>query len=197
MLCASSRPPQNNHTDTTDDKRHASQHLLSSAQLKTAVRHGAEVFLVFIQPADEYDSTPTAQLNAYEVGEYGNTAVDQAELTRLLEQYSDVFPDELPPLQDVERNVPQTIALEPGAKPPCRPIYRLSQPEMKELKKQLTELLAKGYIEPSTSAFGSPVLFVKKRDGSLRMCVDYRALNKITIKNRYPLPLITDLLDTD
>ncbi|GFH33445.1 RNA-directed DNA polymerase homolog [Haematococcus lacustris] len=71
----------------------------------------------------------------------------------------------------------------------------MSQEELDELKRQLDELLAKGYIRPSTSPFGSAVLFVRKKDGSLRMCVDYRALNQLTIKNRYPLPRIDDLLD--
>jgi len=71
----------------------------------------------------------------------------------------------------------------------------MSQPEMDELKKQLTELMDKGYIQESKSPYGAPVLFVKKKDGSMRMCVDYRALNKITIKNKYPLPRIDELLD--
>src|ERR1700738_4618875 len=71
----------------------------------------------------------------------------------------------------------------------------MSQPEMDELKKQLTDSLAKGYIQESKSPYGAPVLFVKKKDGTMRMCVDYRALNKITIKNKYPLPRIDELLD--
>ena len=67
--------------------------------------------------------------------------------------------------------------------------------ELKELKEQLTDLLEKGFIRPSTSPWGAPVLFVRKKDGSLRMCIDYRQLNKVTIKNRYPLPRIDDLFD--
>ncbi|KAJ9517480.1 hypothetical protein QJQ45_024949 [Haematococcus lacustris] len=86
------------------------------------------------------------------------------------------------------------VALGSGT-PPNRPVYRMSQEELDELKRQLDELLAKGYIRPSTSPFGSAVLFVRKKDGSLRLCVDYRALNQLTIKNRYPLPRIDDLLD--
>jgi len=76
-----------------------------------------------------------------------------------------------------------------------RPTYRMSQPEMDELKKQLAELMQKGFITESKSPYGAPVLFVKKKDGTLRMCIDYRALNKITIKNKYPLPRIDELLD--
>jgi hypothetical protein len=83
----------------------------------------------------------------------------------------------------------------PGSKAPCLPIYRLSQPELAELRKHVADLLLKGYIEPSTSPYGAPVLFVRKKDGSLRLCIDYRALSKVTIKNNYPLPRIDDLLD--
>jgi hypothetical protein len=78
---------------------------------------------------------------------------------------------------------------------PSRPIYRLSQIEMEELRKQLTDLLKKGFIQPSVSPFSAPVLFVHKKEGTLCLCVNYRALNKLTIKNRYPLPRIEDLMD--
>ena len=71
----------------------------------------------------------------------------------------------------------------------------MSPPEIMELKMQLQELLDKGYIRPSVSPWGAPVLFVKKKDGTFRMCIDYRQLNKLTIKNRYPLPIIDDLFD--
>jgi len=98
----------------------------------------------------------------------------------------------LPP----HRNVAHTIPLEPGHKPPFRPIYRLSPVELDEVEKQVTELLKHGLIEPSSSPFGAPVLFVTKKDGSLRMCIDYRGLNKITIKNKYPLPRTDQLLDS-
>src|SRR5204862_7527538 len=84
---------------------------------------------------------------------------------------------------------------EPGSKPVFGPIYNLSETELQVLKEYIDENLRKRFIRPSTSPFGSPVLFVKKPDGSLRLCIDYRALNRITIKNRYPLPLISELLD--
>ena len=80
-----------------------------------------------------------------------------------------------------------------GATPVSRAPYRMSPPELMELKMQLQELLDKGYIRPSVSPWGAPVLFVKKKDGTFRMCIDYRQLNKLTIKNRYPLPRIDDL----
>ncbi|KAJ9536698.1 hypothetical protein OSB04_un000083 [Centaurea solstitialis] len=87
------------------------------------------------------------------------------------------------------------IDLVPGAGPIAKSPYRLAPSEMQELSNQLQELLEKGFIRPSSSPWGAPVLFVKKKDGSFRMCIDYRELNKITIKNRYPLPRIDDLFD--
>nr|GFA11830.1 putative reverse transcriptase domain-containing protein [Tanacetum cinerariifolium] len=83
----------------------------------------------------------------------------------------------------------------PGAAPVTRAPYRLAPSEMKELAEQLKELSDKGFIRPSSSPWGAPVLFVKKKDGSFRMCIDYRELNKLTVKNRYPLPRIDDLFD--
>ncbi|GJV11699.1 putative reverse transcriptase domain-containing protein [Tanacetum coccineum] len=87
------------------------------------------------------------------------------------------------------------IDLIPGAAPVARAPYRLAPSEMKELSKQLQELSDKGFIRPSSSPWGAPVLFVKKKDGSFRMCIDYHELNKLTVKNRYPLPRINDLFD--
>ncbi|GJP51478.1 hypothetical protein CLOM_g10644, partial [Closterium sp. NIES-68] len=87
------------------------------------------------------------------------------------------------------------IIEEPGSKPTFRAPYRLSPTELTDMKKQIEYLLAKGLIRPSTSPYGAPVLFTPKPDGSLRMCIDYRALNKQTIKNKYPIPRIDDLLD--
>ena len=97
--------------------------------------------------------------------------------------------------KDYPRPERHKIELEPGHSPPFRPIYRLSYKELAELRKQLNELHVQGHISPSKSPYGAPILFVSKADGTLRMCVDYRALNKITIKNRYPLPRTDDLLD--
>ncbi|GJW85666.1 hypothetical protein Tco_0158811 [Tanacetum coccineum] len=105
-----------------------------------------------------------------------------------------VFPEDLsglPPTRQVEFQ----IDLVPGAAPVARAPYRLAPSEMKELSEQLKELSDKGFIRPSSSPWGAPVLFVKKKDGSFRMCIDYRELNKLTVKNRYPLPRIDDLFD--
>ncbi|GKD10933.1 hypothetical protein Tco_1190618, partial [Tanacetum coccineum] len=97
----------------------------------------------------------------------------------------------LPPTRQVEFQ----IDLMSGAAPISRAPYRLAPSEVKELSEQLQELSDKGFIRPSSSPWGAPVLFVKKKDGSFWMCVDYRELNKLMVKNRYPLPMIDDLFD--
>ncbi|KAJ9537587.1 hypothetical protein OSB04_030320 [Centaurea solstitialis] len=109
-------------------------------------------------------------------------------------EFPDVFPEDLPGLPP-NRQVEFRIDLIPGAAPIARTPYRLAPSEMKEMMNQLQELLDKGFIRPSISPWGAPVLFVKKKDGSMRMCIDYRELNKVTIKNKYPLPRIDDLFD--
>jgi hypothetical protein len=106
-----------------------------------------------------------------------------------------VFPEELPGLPP-DRDVEFAIELIPGTAPISRRPYRMPPNELAELKKQLQELLKKGLICPSSSEWGCPTLFVKeKKDNSLRMCVDYRPLNAVTIKNKYPLPRIDILFD--
>lgn len=106
------------------------------------------------------------------------------------ESVFDALPNGLPP----DRGMSHTI--DTGNSPPVsRPMYRLSTKEKQEVEAQVKELLTKGFIQPSNSPYGSPVLFVQKKDGSLRMCVDYRALNSITKKDKFPLPRIDDLLD--
>ncbi|KAG7533312.1 Zinc finger CCHC-type [Arabidopsis thaliana x Arabidopsis arenosa] len=108
-------------------------------------------------------------------------------------EFSDVFEavSGLPP----DRSDPFTIELKAGTTPISKAPYRMAPAEMAELKKQLEELLDKGFIRPSSSPWGAPVLFVKKKDGSFRLCIDYRGMNKVTIKNKYPLPRIDELLD--
>ncbi len=116
-------------------------------------------------------------------------------IKRVLEEFPDVMPEDL--LEDLppRKRVDHATEMMPGVEPPAKAPYRMSHEELKELKVQLEELLTKGYIKPSKSPYGAPVLFVHKKDGTLRMCVDYRALNKATVKNRYPLPRIDDLFD--
>ncbi|KAJ9522463.1 hypothetical protein QJQ45_008249 [Haematococcus lacustris] len=116
-----------------------------------------------------------------------------AQLTKLISEFEDVFApfNKLPP----QRPVGHTIPLQPGCKPPALPSYKMSQPELLEMKKQVAAFLEQGIIEPSSSPYAAPVLFVKKKSGELRMCVDYRQLNKITLRDQYPLPRVDDLFD--
>ncbi|GKA65628.1 hypothetical protein Tco_0765335, partial [Tanacetum coccineum] len=112
----------------------------------------------------------------------------------IVQNFPDVFLEDLPGLPPTQQMEFQ-IDLIPGAAPVARAPYRLAPYEMKELSEQLKELSDKGFIRPSSLPYGAPVLFVKKKDGSFRMCINYRELNKLTAKNRYPLPRIDDLFD--
>jgi len=105
------------------------------------------------------------------------------------------MPEELLNELPLRRQVDHSIEVMPGVAPPTKAPYRMSHEELKELKVQLEKLFAKGYIKPSKSPYGAPVLFVHKKDGMLRMCVDYKALNKAIMNNQYPLPRIDDLFD--
>ena len=116
------------------------------------------------------------------------------DLPRVMCEYVDVFPDELPGLPP-QRVVDFGIELHPGTSPISMTPHRMTPIELQELRVQLQELLDKGFIRPSTSSWGAPVLFAKKKDKTLRLCIDYRQLNRVTIKNRYPLPRIDDLFD--
>jgi hypothetical protein len=113
---------------------------------------------------------------------------------RVVRDFPDVLLEELPEMPP-DREVEFVIDLLPGTAPISKRPYMMSVEELKELKKQLMELQEAGYIRPSSSPWGAPVLFVQKKDGSQWMCVDYRSLNDVTIKNKYPLPRIEDLFD--
>jgi len=116
------------------------------------------------------------------------------EENQVVDDFPDVFPDELlgmPPDRDIEF----LIELLPGTAPIAKRPYRMGVNELEELKKQIKELLEKDFIRPSSSPWGAPVIFVDKKDGTRRMCVDYQSLNEVTIKNKYPLPRIDDLFD--
>ena len=134
-----------------------------------------------------------------EEGAYHHMSVDGKEANlleaiKVVSEFPDVFPEELlgmPP----ERKVEFAIELELGTAPISKRAYRVSGQELLELNKQINELLEKGYIRPSTSAWAAPVLFVEKKDGTKRMCINYTSLNEVTIKNKYPLPRIEDLFD--
>ncbi|GJU15610.1 putative reverse transcriptase domain-containing protein [Tanacetum coccineum] len=139
---------------------------------------GCHVFLAYVTAKKAKDKSEEKQL----------------EDVPIVQDFPEVFPDDLPGILPT-RQVEFQIDLVPGAAPVARAPYRLTPSEMKELSDQLQELSDKGFIRPSSSPWGAPILFVKKKDGSFRMCIDYRELNKLTVKNHYPLPRIGDLFD--
>ena len=112
----------------------------------------------------------------------------------VLNEFLDVFSDDLPS-SSLDREVEFIIELVPRVAPIFISLYRMTPIELKELKTQLQELLDKKFIRPSVSPWGTLVLFMKKKDGTMRLCIDYRLLNRITMKNKYPLPRINYLFD--
>jgi hypothetical protein len=113
---------------------------------------------------------------------------------RVVQEYPDVFPEDLPGMPP-DHNIEFIIELLPETSPVSKRPYRMPIKELVELEKQIAELQSKGFIRPSSSPWGAPVLFMEKKDGTQWMCVDYRSLNEVTIKNKYPLPRIEDLFD--
>jgi hypothetical protein len=112
----------------------------------------------------------------------------------VVNEFLDVFPDDLPRMPP-DRDIEFVIELKPGTAPIYKTPFRMTTPELAELKEHIRELVEKGFIRRSLSPWGAPVIFVPKKDGTQRLCVDYRALNKVTVKNKYPLPRIDDLFD--
>ncbi|GKA79307.1 putative reverse transcriptase domain-containing protein [Tanacetum coccineum] len=151
--------------------------VISSIRTQRYIEKGCRVFLIQVTKKEEVE-IPEKRIEDVPV----------------IRDFPEVFPEnlsELPPTRQVEFH----IELIPGGAPVARAPYRLAPAEMKELAEQLKELYDKGFIRPSSSPWGAPILFFKKKDGSFRMCIDYCELNKHTVKNRYPLPRIDDLID--
>ncbi|KAJ9562962.1 hypothetical protein OSB04_008122 [Centaurea solstitialis] len=170
------RNPSGGELTILSERRKKLPKLCTLAKARKHVLHGGHSFLAYvIDNREEARKTTVAEVP-------------------VVSEYPDVLMDDLPGVPP-ERQVEFRIDLVPGAAPIAKAPYRLAPPEMQELSKQLEELLDKGFIRPSTSPWGAPILFVKKKDGSMRMCIDYRELNKLTVKNRYPLPRIDDLFD--
>ncbi|XP_059663382.1 uncharacterized protein LOC132309045 [Cornus florida] len=156
---------------------------LSAMQFKKGFKKGETSYLATLLETPEDELVPSPQEEV------------RKEIRAVLDEYTDVMPKELPKKLPPRREVDHKIELEPGSKPPALVPYRMAPPELEELRRQLKELVDAGYIRPSKAPYGAPVLFQRKKDGSLHMCIDYRALNKVTIKNKYPIPLIADLFD--
>ena len=121
--------------------------------------------------------------------------VYEDQLAQLRIEFEDVFPKELPKGLPPDRGITHDIELLQGAKPMSKPAYRLSVNEAHEVEQQLGKLVQQRSIQPSRSQWASLVLLVKKKDGTMPMCINYRGLNAVTIKNKYPLPLINELFD--
>ncbi|MCO5573414.1 hypothetical protein L7F22_027185 [Adiantum nelumboides] len=135
-----------------------------------------------------------SDVNKTQVNESGSQ--EDFELSKFLNQFQDVFIDDIPgELPPKRGDGDHAIELIPGSSPPNKPFYRVSQAQQEEIMRQVNELVEKGMVRPSSSPFCSPVLLVHKKDDTYRMCVDYRALNKITIKNKFHVPRIEDLFD--
>lgn len=144
-------------------------------------REVEEVFAVLIRPT----------------GEAERLAAEDPAALALFSEFADVFPDKLPPAQDIpKRGVEHAIELKPGSRPPpARPLHHQSAKDAAVLDEYIREGIASGQLQASTSPYGSMALVVKKKDGTPRVVIDYRALNEITVKNKYPLPLMDELFD--
>ncbi|GKF02031.1 putative reverse transcriptase domain-containing protein, partial [Tanacetum coccineum] len=166
------------HGDGSNNGHESRLNIISCTKTQKYLLEGCPIFLAQVTMKKTEDKSKEKQL----------------EEVPIVQDFPEVFPEDLPGIP-LTRQVEFQIDLIPGAAPVARAPYRLAPSEMKELSDQLKELSNKGFIRPSSSPWGAPVLFVKKKDGSFRMCIDYRELNKLTVKNRYPLPRIDDLFD--
>ncbi|GJS14476.1 putative reverse transcriptase domain-containing protein [Tanacetum coccineum] len=166
------------HGDGSNRGYEARLHIISYTKTQEYMLKGCPVFLANVNTKETEDKSKKKRL----------------EEVPIIRDFPNVFPEDLPGLPPT-RQVEFQIDLIPGVAPVARAPYPLAPSEMKELSEQLKELSDKGFIRPSSSPWGALVLFVKKKDGSFRMCIDYRELNKLTVKNRYPLLRINDLFD--
>ncbi|GJX66218.1 putative reverse transcriptase domain-containing protein [Tanacetum coccineum] len=164
--------------DKSDKEKKSTLSIISCVKAQKYMEKGCQLFLAQVTVKENKDESKEKRL----------------EDVPTVRDFPEVFPEDLPGLPPI-RQVEFQIDLVPGAAPVARAPYRLAPSEMEELSTQLQELSDKRFIRPSSSPWGASVLFVKKKDGSFRMCIDYRELNKLTVKNRYPLPRIDDLFD--
>ncbi|GJW74522.1 putative reverse transcriptase domain-containing protein [Tanacetum coccineum] len=164
--------------DRSGERNKSKLSIISCTKTQKYIKKGCQTFLAQVMKKETEDKSEDKRL----------------EDVPIVRDFPEVFPEDLPGLPPT-RQVEFQIDLVPGATPVARAPYRLAPSELQEMSTQLQELSDKGFIRPSSSPWGAPVLFVKKKDGSFRMCIDYRELNKLTVKNRYLLPRIDDLFD--
>ena len=162
---------------------------LTYIQVRRAKKKLYPMFLFFIDKVAEEAEDTLNPINPSIPEEH------QAAIATLLQDYRDIFGDKLTQNNPPRPDMPEICPIIPGSKIPNKPLYRYSPVQQLEIENQVQKMLAQNLIEPSTSPYGAPVLLVKKPDGSWRFCVDYRALNNITVKNGHALPRIDDLLD--
>ncbi|GJV35633.1 putative reverse transcriptase domain-containing protein [Tanacetum coccineum] len=166
------------HGDGSNQENETRLNIISCTKTQKYMLKGCPIFLAHVTTKEIEDKSEKKRLADVPI----------------VRNFPEVFPEDFPGLPPT-RQVEFQIDLIPGAAPVARTPYRLAPSEMKELSEQLKELYDKGFIRPNSSPWGAPVLFVKKKDGSFRMFIDYRELNKLTMKNRYPLSRIDDLFD--
>ncbi|GJS19070.1 putative reverse transcriptase domain-containing protein [Tanacetum coccineum] len=166
------------HGDGSNNGHESRLNIISCTKTQKYLLEGCPIFLAQVTMKRAEDKLKEKQL----------------EEVPIVQDFPEVFPEDLPGIPPTHQ-VEFQIDLIPGAALVARAPYQLAPSKMKELLDQLKELSDKGFIRPSSSPWGAPVLFVKKKDGSFWMCIDYRELNKLTVKNRYPLPRIDDLFD--
>ncbi|GKE50491.1 putative reverse transcriptase domain-containing protein, partial [Tanacetum coccineum] len=166
------------HGDRSDDRRNSRLNIIARTKTQEYIQKGCHVFLAQITKKKTEDKSDEKRL----------------EDVPIIQDFSEVFLEDfprLPPTRQVEFQIDLVLSAAPASRPP----YRLAPSKMQELSTQLQELFDKGFIRSSSSPWGASVVFVKKKDRSFRMCIDYRELNKLTVKNRYPLSRIHDLFD--
>ena len=168
------RTPNEDEVTFIGKRSNRLSNVISTATARTIVRKGCEAYLAYVIETEK--ARPSVS--------YIPTISD----------FPNMFLEELPGLPP-QKEIEFVIDVVPSTTPISITLYRMAPLELKELKLQLQELLEKGFIHSSVSPWGSPVLFVKKKDGTLRLCIDFRQLNKLTVKNKYPLPRIDDLFN--
>ena len=187
ILLSCQRPSQKLQAD-----KPAASLVLSAVQARKAVSKGAGARFLLVTQSDESESVHVSAVTQddksfEQQSQTDHTVVPESDMQSILHEYQDCFPESLPDGLPPERDVAHHHTYRARCAS-FKPVYRLSPKESAEVKRQVAESLRQQIIEPSSSPYGAPVLFVRKKDDSLCMCVDFRALNKITVKNKHASP---------